>query len=289
MGRPARGRRRRARDRPRGARRSASATRRSREGDCIAIDGTTGCVTLDDVPLVERRASTSTSSTVLELGRRDPPARRARQRRHAGRRAQGARAGRRGHRPVPDRAHVHGRGPPAEDAGDDHGRRRRRPRRAALAELLPLQQEDFEGLFEAMAGLPVTIRLLDPPLHEFLPNLPDLSRAGRAARGSSAPTTSSELEQTLERVERDLTRRTRCSARAAAGSGSSIPRSTRCRSRRSCARRAAVRRARRQPHVEIMIPLVDYEHELEILRELVVRIGDEARADARARTTRSGR
>ena len=42
-------------------------------------------------------------------------------------------------------------------------------RRAALAELLPLQQSDFEGLFEAMAGLPVTVRLLDPPLHEFLP------------------------------------------------------------------------------------------------------------------------
>jgi pyruvate,orthophosphate dikinase len=42
---------------------------------------------------------------------------------------------------------------------------------AALDELLPLQQEDFEGLFEAMAGLPVTIRLLDPPLHEFLPPL----------------------------------------------------------------------------------------------------------------------
>jgi pyruvate,orthophosphate dikinase len=42
-------------------------------------------------------------------------------------------------------------------------------RREALAELLPLQQRDFEGIFEAMAGLPVTIRLLDPPLHEFLP------------------------------------------------------------------------------------------------------------------------
>jgi len=44
-------------------------------------------------------------------------------------------------------------------------------RRSALAELLPFQQEDFEGIFEAMAGLPVTIRLLDPPLHEFLPPL----------------------------------------------------------------------------------------------------------------------
>jgi pyruvate,orthophosphate dikinase len=42
-------------------------------------------------------------------------------------------------------------------------------RRAALDRLLPFQQSDFEGIFEAMAGLPVTIRLLDPPLHEFLP------------------------------------------------------------------------------------------------------------------------
>jgi pyruvate, orthophosphate dikinase len=42
-------------------------------------------------------------------------------------------------------------------------------RRAALDRLLPFQQSDFEGIFEAMTGLPVTIRLLDPPLHEFLP------------------------------------------------------------------------------------------------------------------------
>ena len=47
-------------------------------------------------------------------------------------------------------------------------------RRAALDRLLPFQQSDFEGIFEAMAGLPVTIRLLDPPLHEFLP----LARGG---------------------------------------------------------------------------------------------------------------
>jgi len=44
-----------------------------------------------------------------------------------------------------------------------------RSRQAALSELLPLQQKDFEGIFEAMDSLPVTIRLLDPPLHEFLP------------------------------------------------------------------------------------------------------------------------
>ena len=43
-------------------------------------------------------------------------------------------------------------------------------RKAALAKLLPMQREDFEGIFEAMQGLPVTIRLLDPPLHEFVPH-----------------------------------------------------------------------------------------------------------------------
>ena len=42
-------------------------------------------------------------------------------------------------------------------------------RRGALNKLLPMQREDFEGIFETMEGLPVTIRLLDPPLHEFLP------------------------------------------------------------------------------------------------------------------------
>ena len=49
-------------------------------------------------------------------------------------------------------------------ARDEGGRRR------ALAKLLPMQRADFEGIFQAMAGLPVTIRLLDPPLHEFLPH-----------------------------------------------------------------------------------------------------------------------
>jgi len=44
-------------------------------------------------------------------------------------------------------------------------------RRSALERILPMQQSDFEGIFAAMAGLPVTIRLLDPPLHEFLPSL----------------------------------------------------------------------------------------------------------------------
>jgi pyruvate, orthophosphate dikinase len=50
-------------------------------------------------------------------------------------------------------------------------------RNEALAKLLPFQREDFAGLFKAMDGLPVTIRLIDPPLHEFLPNHDDLQKA----------------------------------------------------------------------------------------------------------------
>jgi pyruvate,orthophosphate dikinase len=63
-------------------------------------------------------------------------------------------------------------------------------RREALDRLLPFQQEDFEGIFAAMAGLPVTIRLLDPPLHEFLPPLEEaesqeMARRIRALRESN--------------------------------------------------------------------------------------------------------
>jgi pyruvate,orthophosphate dikinase len=55
-------------------------------------------------------------------------------------------------------------------------------RRAELERLLPFQQADFEGIFMAMAGLPVTIRLLDPPLHEFLPSLEEAESAEMARR-----------------------------------------------------------------------------------------------------------
>ena len=76
----------------------------------------------------------------------------------------------------------------------------REDRKNALSELLPLQQEDFEGLFEAMAGLPVTVRLLDPPLHEFLPNLPDLAAQVERARIEETDDLP-ELEKLLDRVQ----------------------------------------------------------------------------------------
>ncbi|HVA02091.1 MAG TPA: pyruvate, phosphate dikinase [Terriglobia bacterium] len=61
-----------------------------------------------------------------------------------------------------------------DTADDKEAARYRKERRAALAKLLPMQRKDFFGLFKAMDGLPVTIRTLDPPLHEFLPKREEL-------------------------------------------------------------------------------------------------------------------
>jgi pyruvate, orthophosphate dikinase len=60
-------------------------------------------------------------------------------------------------------------------------------RRAVLDRLLPFQQSDFAGIFRAMEGLPVTIRLLDPPLHEFLPDLGDLHDEIERGRADGRP------------------------------------------------------------------------------------------------------
>src|SRR5205085_12290912 len=60
-------------------------------------------------------------------------------------------------------------------------------RKAALAKLLPMQRADFVAIFRAMEGLPVTIRLLDPPLHEFLPQKDEeIAEVARAAGGDPA-------------------------------------------------------------------------------------------------------
>ncbi len=130
-------------------------------------------------------------------------------------------------------------------------------RRDALAQLLPFQREDFVELFRIMAGLPVTIRLLDPPLHEFLPHARPRSAKWRPR---SAPTW-----QRCSAARRSSRKPTRCWATAAAGSASPIPRSTRCRSAPSSRRRSrSAKETGDAPVPEIMIPLVATRRELEI-------------------------
>jgi pyruvate,orthophosphate dikinase len=143
-------------------------------------------------------------------------------------------------------------------------------RRSALRELLPLQQQDFRGIFEAMRGLPVTIRLLDPPLHEFLPNLPELRASVERARIEEQDDLD-ELERLLARVEE-------------IHEGNPMLGTRGCRlgilypeiyEMQVEAIFRAAQEVAEPPHPEIMIPLVAYEQELEILRELVVRVGAE--------------
>ena len=178
-------------------------------GDFIAINGTNGEVTLDDVPLVDPTEDPAFDEILKAfetvLGWADDVRRlgRARERRHAGttptRRASWARR-------------ASGCAAPSTCSWPTTASRRcggwswpttREARKDALAELLPLQQEDFEGLFEAMKGLPVTIRLLDPPLHEFLPDLPDLAAQVERARIECTDDLQ-ELEKLLEIDRADL-------------------------------------------------------------------------------------
>ena len=146
----------------------------------------------------------------------------------------------------------------------------REGRRAALGELLPLQEEDFVGLFEAMKGLPVTIRLLDPPLHEFLPNLPELRAQVERAR-IEVTDDLDELEKLLVRVEEIHEGNPMLGTRGVR-LGILYPEIYEMQVH---AIMRAAKAVDEPPHPEIMIPLVAYEHELEIARELVVAVGNE--------------
>jgi len=241
------------------------------EGDRIAIDGTKGCVTLEDVPLVEAEANEhfervlEWADEIRRLGVRanaDTPED-ARKARELG--AEGIGLCRTEHMFMAEDRQPKMRAMIMAEDEDS--------RRAALAELLPHQQEDFVGLFEAMAGLPVTIRLLDPPLHEFLKNLPDLRAQVERARIEETDDLE-QLEKTLKRVEEIHEENPMLGTRGCR-LGILMPEIYEMQVEAIMRAAKAVReRSGDSPHVEVMIPLVDYEQELEILRALVVRIGD---------------
>jgi len=80
-------------------------------------------------------------------------------------------------------------------------------RRAALEKLLPIQRADFKGIFQAMAGLPVTVRLLDPPMHEFLPTASQLEfEIGQLRNLQRAARSVAELPETLKLLDPELPR-----------------------------------------------------------------------------------
>ena len=128
-------------------------------------------------------------------------------------------------------------------------------RRAALDRLLPFQQADFEAIFEAMHGLPVTIRLLDPPLHEFLPAEEDATSERMRERIRSLREVNPMLGTRGCRIGIQWPEIYEMQVRAIARAASAV----------------AVRTGE-APKVEIMHPLVAYAEELRRLRELTVRV-----------------
>jgi pyruvate,orthophosphate dikinase len=241
-----------------------------RAGDRVAIDGSAGTVTGDDVPLVEPRMSEAFETVLAwsdgarSLGVRtnaDTPedARRARE---FG--AEGIGLCRTEHMffgAERNEAIV-----AVILADSDEGRKE------GLRVLLPLQQGDFEEIFAAMEDRPVTIRLLDPPLHEFLPALPDVEERLRQAEAEGSPDVAT-LERDLARI-RVLQEVNPMLGTRGVRLGILFPAIYEMQVEAIFAALAATRARGLEVSAEIMVPLVDYRRELEILREQIVAIGE---------------
>jgi pyruvate,orthophosphate dikinase len=235
------------------------------EGDLIAIDGSAGLVTADDVELEEPEVSDHFETVlrwadeVRTLGVRanaDTPEDAAKAREFG---AEGIGLCRTEHMFMAADRQPKMRAMIMAESEED--------RRKALDELLPLQQEDFEGLFDQMSGLPVTIRLLDPPLHEFLPQAEEVAQQVEHARMEGSDDLE-ELEHTLDRIH-SLSETNPMLGTRGVRLGVLHPEVYEMQVRAIVRAALAVSEP---PHVEIMIPLVAYEKELELMRELVDRI-----------------
>jgi pyruvate,orthophosphate dikinase len=151
-------------------------------------------------------------------------------------------------------------------AGDDEARKE------SLAKLRVFQEGDFEGIFRAMAGLPVTIRLLDPPLHEFLPSLVELSERMAVARATGA--SDPEAEELLHRVQQLHEVNPMLGTRGCR-LGIEWPDVYRMQVAAIMSAACAVKGDTGEaPIVEIMIPLVGFEEELRLMREQVIDVAE---------------
>ncbi|MEQ1612671.1 MAG: pyruvate, phosphate dikinase, partial [Hyphomicrobiaceae bacterium] len=136
-------------------------------------------------------------------------------------------------------------------------------RRKALAKILPMQRADFEGLFEIMAGLPVTIRLLDPPLHEFLPH--GETEAAAVATALGVP-----VKRVHERVA-ELHEINPMLGFRGCRLGVRYPEITEMQARAIFEAAVASAKKTGKPVVpEVMIPLVAFRREYDLLRDLIV-------------------
>jgi pyruvate,orthophosphate dikinase len=148
-------------------------------------------------------------------------------------------------------------------------------RREALSRLLPFQRRDFFEIFEVMRGLPVTIRLIDPPLHEFLPRYEDLLREV-AQLEITAPDseTLAEKRRLLQRVE-ELREANPMLGLRGVRLSLLYPEIVEMQVAAILEAAAEAQRRGYEPHVEIMIPLVGHVNELKLAREHLERVAKE--------------
>ncbi|WP_153396358.1 pyruvate, phosphate dikinase [Ornithinicoccus halotolerans] len=151
-------------------------------------------------------------------------------------------------------------------------------RAAALETILPMQQQDFEAIFEAMSGLPVTIRLLDPPLHEFLPDLVEqallVQRLEQQAGEASDSEELAEARLLLSQVKK-LTEMNPMLGTRGVRLALLYPEIPQMQVRAIARAAFAVRQRGGEPLVEIMVPLVAYAEELRRMREIIEETLDE--------------
>ena len=148
---------------------------------------------------------------------------------------------------------------------------------AAYDVLLPLQRGDFVGIFRAMSGLPVTVRLLDPPLHEFLPNQVEL--AVEVALGQERGEDVTEPERVLRKVN-ELHEANPMLGLRGVRLGIVKPGLYAMQVRAICEAAALVMKEGGDPKVEIMIPLVATRAELEQMRAELEPVARQVLADA---------
>ncbi len=253
-----------------------------REGDVISIDGTTGEVFAGEVPvsasLVVRhfegeKIDDDLVSAVSRIMAHADGARRLRVRANSDTPDDSSRARRFGaqgiglcrteHMFLGDRRELVERLIVAEDEASQT---------AALDALLPLQRQDFVEIFEAMDGLPVTIRLIDPPLHEFLPDLTDLSVEVALAEERGTP---DEHDRALLTHVRRLHEQNPMLGLRGVRLGIQIPGLFRMQARAILEAAADRVEAGGAPYPEIMIPLVASVRELDVVKSDILEIAEE--------------
>jgi pyruvate,orthophosphate dikinase len=148
-------------------------------------------------------------------------------------------------------------------------------RKAALAKLLPYQREDFTGIFKALKGYPATIRLLDPPLHEFLPHTEDQQKDLAKKIGSTVEKIQARVHQ-LHEFNPMLGHR-------GCRLGIAYPEITEMQARAIFEAAADVAKKKIKVKPEVMIPLVGFKKEFDLQAEIVNRVAKEVMAEKKVK------